>query len=662
MSIKAKIILYSILFILFAGLGTGSGYFIAALQSLPEVEHLKDYQPSLITKVYSDDGEVIAEFFQERREMVSLSEVPLSLKQAFIALEDHKFYQHHGVDIQRFLKMVWINLTTWSRSQGASTITQQLARILFLTPEKTFSRKTKEIILAIQIERKYSKNEILQMYLNQALYYGSGVYGVGEAASFYLGKKVNELNLAESAFLAGIPNNPSRYSPLNNLSNALKRKNFALQRMREEGFIGKEEEDKAREFSIKVVGHSKKREGNVYYAPYLAEWVRQKVAQEYGYEMLWQGGLKIYTTLNLKMQQAAEEALVPYLKEKSFQGALLAMNPHTGFIKAMIGGRDYEESEFNRATQAYRQTGSAFKVFTYTAAIDSKEFTPVSSFFDGPISFRYTRKIEKNGKITRERMLWSPQNYEKHYWGEVFLWQMFAHSINVASVKLLEKVGIGKVINYAKKMGIDSPLNYDLTLTLGTSSITLLELVRGYATIANYGIKMEPVFIQKIEDARGNILEKNFPSGEAVLSSQTSFIMIDLLKKAIDYGTGRRIRWLGFDRPCAGKTGTVGWPGEEDTDKTMDAWFIGFTPDLICGVWIGNDDGSPLGEKFTGSSAAIPVWTEFMKESLRDEPVKDFPSPPGIVFKKIDLKTGLLATPEDEEALWFAFLKGTFFP
>lgn len=659
MSKKAKIIIYSILFILSIGLGVGSGYFIAALQELPRIDQLKNYQPSLMTKVYSDDGEVIAEFFRERREIVSLSDIPLSLREAFIALEDQNFYQHHGIDIKRIFKAVWIDLITWSRSQGASTITQQLARSLFLTPKKTISRKIKEIILAIQIEKRYSKDEILRMYLNQ-IYFGQGVYGVGEAASFYFGKKVSELNLAESALLAGIPRNPSYYSPLNHLSNALRRKNFVLKRMREVGFISKEEEAKAKKIPIKIVGFSEnKKRGNVYYAPYFVECVRKKIAQKYGYEMLWRGGLKVYTTLNLKMQQAAEDALIPYLKEKNFQGALLAMDPHTGFIKAMVGGRNFNESQFNRATQAYRQTGSAFKLFTYTAAIDSKRFTPVSSFYDAPISFKYTKGIRKSGEIKRERKLWSPQNYEKHYWGKVFLWQMFAHSINVASVELLQKVGVGKVINYAKKMGIDSHLNHDLTLTLGSSSLNLLEIVRGYATIANYGIKMKPILIQKIKDSKGNILEENFPSGEAVISSQTSFIMIDLLKKVIDYGTGKRVRWLGFDRPCAGKTGTVGWPGEKDTDKTMDAWFIGFTPDLVAGVWIGKDDGSPLGEKLTGSAAAIPVWTKFMKESLKGKPAKDFPSPPGIVFKKIDIKTGLLATPESKEALWFAFLKGT---
>ena len=659
MSKKAKIIIYSILFILFAGLGISGGYFIAAIQDLPRIDQLKNYQPSLITKIYSDNGEVIAKFFRERRETVSLSDTPLSLREAFIALEDQNFYHHHGIDIKRILKAVWIDLITWSRSQGASTITQQLARSLFLTPKKTISRKIKEIILAIQIEKRYSKDEILKMYFNQ-IYFGQGVYGVGEAASFYFGKNVSELNLAESAFLAGIPRNPSYYSPLNHLSNALRRKNFVLQRMREVGFITKEEEDRAKKIPIKIVGLSdNKKRGNVYYAPYFAECVRQKIAQKYGYEMLWRGGLKVYTTLNLKMQQAAEEALIPYLKKKNFQGALIAMDPHTGFVKAMVGGRDFKESQFNRATQAYRQTGSAFKLFTYTAAIDSKRFTPVSPFYDAPIAFKYTREIRKIGEIKRKKKLWSPQNYEKHYWGKVFLWQMFAHSINVASVRLLQEIGVGKVINYAKKMGIDSPLNYDLTLTLGSSSVTLLEIVKGYATIANYGIKMKPILIQKIKDSKGNILEENFPSGEAVISSQTSFIMIDLLKKVIDYGTGKRVRWLGFDRPCAGKTGTVGWPGEKDTDKTMDAWFIGFTPDLVAGVWIGKDDGSPLGEKLTGSAAAIPVWTKFMKESLKGKPTKDFPSPPGIVFKKIDIETGLLATPKSKEALWFAFLKGT---
>jgi len=246
------------------------------------------------------------------------------------------------------------------------------------------------------------------------------------------------------------------------------------------GFISEKEKDRAKKIPIKIVGFSEnKKRGNVYYAPYFAECVRQKIAQKYGYEMLWRGGLKVYTTLNLKMQRAAEEALIPYLNEKNFQGALLAINPHTGFVKAMVGGRDFKESEFNRATQAYRQTGSAFKIFTYTAAIDSKRFTPVSSFYDAPIAFKYTKGIRKSGEIKREKKLWSPQNYEKHYWGKVFLWQMLAHSINVASVRLLQKAGVGKVISYAKKMGIDSPLNYDLTLTLGSASLTLLEMVRG---------------------------------------------------------------------------------------------------------------------------------------------------------------------------------------
>jgi len=388
------------------------------------------------------------------------------------------------------------------------------------------------------------------------------------------------------------------------------------------------------------------------------EWVRQKVENKYGYETFWRGGLRIYTTLDLRLQKAAEESLVSYLKENDHQGALVAIHPSTGYIEALVGGRDFWENQYNRATQAHRQTGSAFKLFTYTAAIDTREFNSVSSFFDAPIAYR-SRKVGKSAEITEEGEFWSPQNYEKHFWGKVYLWEMLAHSINVASVKLLEEVGVGKVINYARKLGIDSPLNHDLTLTLGTSGVTLLEMVRGYATIANYGIKVKPIFLQKVEDREGRVLEENFLQGEIVLSPQTSFVMIDLLKKTIDQGTGKGVRWLNFDRPCGGKTGTVGWPGEKDTDKTIDAWFIGFTPDLVAGVWVGNDDATPLGVKKTGSAVAIPIWTEFMKMALEGQPIKDFPSPPGIVFKKIDTETGLLATPECKNTLWFAFLEGT---
>jgi len=643
-----KITLYLLLVCLGVGLGISGGYFIATLYSIPHIEQLEKYQPSTITRIYSNDGEVLAEFFQERREVISLSQIPLHLQEAFISIEDQRFYQHGAVDLRRIIGMLWANLRARRIVQGGSTITQQLARTLFLTPEKTLTRKIKELILAVQIERKYSKKEILEMYLNQ-IYFGHGVYGVGEAASYYLGKKVGDLNIAESAFLAAIPRNPAYYSPLTHSEHTHERKKIILKKMYELGFINKEQWEKARERPIEIIKNRKK-EGNIYLAPYFVEWIRQKIEEKYGYEALWRGGLKVYTTLDFNLQKIAEKALVDYLEKNNHQGALLAMDPHTGFVKALVGGRSFKESQFNRAIQAYRQTGSAFKLFTYTAAIDSKKFSPVSLFFDAPITF-------KKGKTGKE--FWSPRNYEGYFWGKVYLWQMLAHSINVSSVRLLEKVGIEKVIHYAHLLGIESNLNHDLTLTLGTSSLSLLEMVRAYATITNYGIKIKPIFIRRVEDREGRILEENFPKGERVLSPQTSYVMIDLLRKAIDYGTGRRVRWLGFNRPCAGKTGTVGWSGEEDTDKTMDAWFIGFTPDLIAGVWIGNDDGSPLGEKVTGSIAAIPVWTEFMKNALKDKPIKDFPSPPGIVLKKIDIETGLLATPDCEKTLWFAFLKGT---
>ena len=651
-------------YILMAGLilifilgGIETAYFISSLYKLPRIEQLENYQPSQITTVYAKDGEVIAEFFIERREIVSLSDIPDHLKNAFIAVEDHRFYRHPGVDIIRIVKAIWLNVVTWGKGPGASTITQQLARNLFLTQERTLIRKIREILLAIEIEKRYSKNEILEMYLNQ-IYFGHGVYGVAEAASFFFDKPLKKLSLAEAALLAGIPKSPGEYSPIYNPQKALRRRNYVLTRMYQVGFITKEEKEEAEKSPLNVTGERKVKERKyIYEAPYFVEWVRQIVAGKYGYNLLWRGGLKIYTTLDLKMQKAAEDALVSYLKKNDFQGALLAMDPHTGFIKAMVGGRDFEESQFNRATQARRQTGSAFKPFVYTAAIDSGKFSPTSVFFDGPVIFRGKKRYGKSGEVKQVGKYWFPENYEKHYWGKVYLWEMLAHSINVASVKLLQKVGVATAIKYARKMGIESPLNPDLTLTLGTSALTLLEMVRGYATIANYGVKVTPIFIQKIENSQGKVIEENFPKGESVLSPQTAFIMIDLLRKAVDMGTGSRIRKMGFTRPCAGKTGTVGWTGEKDTDKTMDAWFIGFTPDLVAGVWIGKDDGSPLGEKITGSVAAIPVWTEFMKKSLEGKPVEDFVSPPGIVFKKIDIQTGLLATKECKNAAWFAFLK-----
>lgn len=659
---RVRIIFYLILVIAFTGAGVLAGYFVADLYNLPHIELLEEYQPSGITRMYSKEGEILAEFFLERREVVPLSRISLQLQRAFIAMEDHRFYQHRGLDFKRLFKAIWINIIewrSWDRAQGASTITQQLARNLFLTHQNTLTRKIKEMILAIQIERVYGKEEILKMYLNQ-IFFGEGVYGVAEAASFYLGKRVEELDLAESAFLATIPRSPVYYSPVKHPERTEYGKKIILKRMYDARFITKEEWQEAERESIEIIANRAKRSsGNIYWAPYFVEWIRQKVEKEYGYDRFWRGGLRIYTTLNLKLQKAAEDILVDYLKKNDHQGALVAMNPHTGFIEALVGGRDFWENQYNRATQARRQTGSAFKLFTYTAAIDTGKFNSVSSFFDAPIAFNRSKKVGRGAEIKEEGKFWSPQNYEKYFWGEVYLWQMFAHSINVSSVKLLQEVGVGKVINYARKLGIDSPLNHDLTLTLGTSGATLLEMVRGYATIANYGIKVKPMFIQKIEDRQGKILKENFPQGEIVLSPQTSFVMIDLLEKAIDYGTGRRVRWLGFDRPSGGKTGTVGWPGEKDTDKTIDAWFIGFTPDLATGVWVGNDDASPLGEKKTGSAVAIPIWTEFMKRALDGQPVKDFSSPSGIIFKKIDIETGLLATSKSKNTLWFAFLEGT---
>lgn len=637
--------------------GTGGGYFIYNLKNLPTIDQLEEYRPNLITYVYSQEGKILGEFFLERRVFIPLSRMPKYLPLAFISIEDDKFYQHRGVNFWAILRALWVNLKERRLTQGGSTITQQLAKNLFLTPKKSIWRKIQEIVLALQIERRYSKEEILEKYLNQ-IYFGGGVYGVGEAAREYFGKEVENLSLAEAALLASIPKNPAYYSPLRHPEHTLQRRNYVLSRMYQLGYISREELKKVKKEPLRIKRGKGKR-GYYLHAPYFVEWVRQKIEEKYGYDRLWRGGLRVYTTLNFELQKKAEEAIIPYLKRNDFQGALLSMNPSTGFIRALVGGRNFKESQFNRAIQAKRQTGSAFKLFTYTAAIDSKRFTPVSVFFDAPIFFKRKPFLKKSGEIKEEEMFWFPQNFTRTYRGKVFLWEMLAHSINVASVKLLEKVGIGKVISSAHRMGIESKLNPDLTLTLGTSSVSLLEMVRAYATLCNLGIRVEPIFIQKVEDREGRVLEENFPRKESVLSPQTSYVMINLLEKVVNLGTGQRIRWMGFTRPCAGKTGTVGWPGEEETDKTMDAWFIGFTPELVTGVWIGKDDGSPLGEKITGSRGAIPIWVKFMKWALEDLPVQDFIPPEGVVFKKIDKTTGLLATPLSKETIWLAFIEGT---
>ncbi len=740
---KSFIVFLLILSLILGGI---SGLILLSLQQLPSMAPLeyKGEKWKFPAKIYSFDDQLVAELSEEKRERISLLQVPQNLVEATLAMEDTRFFRHRGIDPRGILRAFIINLKAGRIVEGGSTITQQLSKILFLTPKRTLIRKAREVLLALRIERKYSKEEILELYFNQ-IYYGHGAYGVEAASRLYFGKHVEYLSLPECALIVGLTRSPNRYSPYRNPELAKKRRAIVLARMREVGFITRIEELKA---SVPSLNLSKfKPPPNK--APYFVEYVRQQLEKRYGSEILYRGGLQVYTTLDLRMQEAAQKALreeiekidkglgyitkeisqerilegkvrelispvpssrketaVISLKEEKegvlflentgkllrvgdnvraipsdeyspegrtildlvqrphLQGALIALEPQTGEIRAMVGGYDFyddfNKGKFNRAVQARRQPGSAFKPFVYTAAID-RGYTAASTIFDSPIIFEKEKKEDNeekeeddNAELEEkdlEEENWIPKNYKEKFHGRVTLRKMLAKSINVASVKLLQEVGVGRAIRCARKMGIGSPLSPNLTLTLGSSGVTPLEITSGYATIANLGVRVTPFAIRYIEDLSGKMLEENSPQAEAALSPQTSYVMISLLQGVVENGTGQRIRWLGFKRPVAGKTGT--------TNDFINAWFVGFTPNLACGVYVGYDNMASLGEDMTGSKAAIPIWTKFMKEALEEKPVEDFLVPPGIVFLKVDAQTGLLATDESRNVIEEVFLEGT---
>ena len=652
------------------------------LTELPPIDTLEEYRPNLITEIYDINGEVIDELFVERRALVPLSKIPVDLQNAVIAIEDQRFFKHWGADLHAIARAMLANLKHGQIVEGGSTITQQLAKALFLTREKTIERKIKELLLSIQLEKNYTKEEILQLYLNQ-IYFGQGAYGVQEAASVYFGKDVQELNLAESAMLAGLPRAPNSYSPFVDVARAYRRRATALRRMVECGFITPEEENAANNYSLPIEKHQLRKSQGSYFVDYL----RQILEPKYGSNALFKGGLKIYTTLDLKMQKIAEKVLTEKLDEfdetkkresekpkvseleetekvteRKVQGAILSLDPATGQIRVMVGGRDFEESQFNRVVQAKRQPGSAFKPFIYTAVIDNGytvvgpiEDSPVAYYNDG-INWKLLSNTTDLSDIDPEivknidpEKLWIPKNYEDTFRGGILIRDALAYSINICAVKLLDRIRPTTAASYAEKMGIRSPLEKTLSLALGSSVVTPLEITSAFGVLANQGIKTKPYAIIRVEDVSGNILEENFPEEEVVLSAQTAYIMTHLLKEVAERGTGWYTKYIG--RPRAGKTGT--------TNEFTDAWFIGFVPNLVTSVWVGYDDNQTLGERKSGAVAACPIWTEFMKEALQDTPVLDFPVPPNIVFVKIDPKTGLLALEDCPDAVLLPFVKGT---
>ena len=760
------------------------GSFFYMLATLPKVDRLADYKPPIVSQVFGDDGSLVGEFYLERRTVVPVDKIPRKLIQAFVAAEDANYFQHKGIDYFGIVRAAVKNLLSMRKKEGASTITQQVAKSMLLTPEKKFSRKLKEAILATRMEKKLSKDEILYIYLNQ-IYLGAGAYGVQLAAETYFGKSVDSLNLAEMAMLAGLPKAPNTYSPIKHMEKARERQRYVLERMVKEGYITSAESDHAQATQILIKPLKKV---NSEQSAYFLEQLRIQLEQKYGEDRLYKEGLKIYTTMNAEMQKAAYESVVRGLKEvdkrqgfrgplrylkesevdsfcrqiedgidgltlrqgSTYQGvvtaadtargeltirvgertgtlsrknmgwagkvpmtdsfgkpdekgrglargavvevtvlspdtnrmnavlaldqtpeaqaALVALDPRTGGVKALVGGYDFKKSQFNRAVQAKRNAGSAFKPIIYAAAID-KGLTAATIFDDSPVEY-------DSGKDKA----WKPKNYDNIYRGNVTMREALTNSINVVSVKILEQIGVNSAIETARKLGITSTLEANLTLALGSSSVSPLELTTAYAVFASGGFRPTPYFLSKVIDGEGRILEDNptpqiptfgtatsavtiaMPAGMAatpppvnpltpvpVLAPETAYIITNLMQSVVTSGTGQRARAVG--RPVAGKTGT--------TNDMKDAWFVGFVPQLVAGVWVGYDQEKSLGAGGSGGQAAAPIWTEFMQRALSSIPQEEFKVPSNISFALINPKTGKLVRDGAEGAITEVFISGS---
>ena len=659
----ANVVALIALFLLFMGVGAFAAVYQRVRSDLPSIARLEDWRPSLVTQVYSRDGELIAEFAAERREIVPLDRVPPAFIDAILATEDRAFFEHNGVNVRRALAAAWYNLVSGSRSQGASTITMQLSRNLFLSPDKLFTRKFKEVILATEIEEHYPKRRILEMYVNQ-VYFGSGAYGIESAAQLYFGKRATELTLPEAALLAGIIQAPSRQSPRVSVDAATARRSAVLANMVDVGAIDSGEAESAGRTAIELVPERRQEGAHSYFA----EHVRRQLESMLGTDAVWRGGYIVHTTLDTQLQTAAEEIVerhvgqiertlaadkvrreawqaeraaadstvaepeaeetesrtaTPYL-----QGALVAMDLETGGVVAMVGGRSFEESKFNRVTQAHRQPGSVFKPFVYSAAI--RNGFPASYVVqDRPLSMPMG-----NGTM------WRPENYDRGFRGPINLRRALTQSINVATVRLMFDVGIRPVIDYSRDAGITTDLPPFGSLALGAADLIPYEVLRAFSVFPTGGVRVTPVSITRIEDRNGNVIRSFLPARTRVLTLQEAYIMTTILEDVVDHGTGRyAIRGSGFTWPAGGKTGT--------TNESTDAWFVGFTPRYEALTWVGFDRKQRIRYNGTGGVLAAPIWADFMRvahEGLESpEPEEAFPRPPGLVERAVTTSTGMLA-------------------
>ena len=632
-------LLAGIVFALLLAAGGSLAYYIL-MADLPGIVTLKDYRPSVASRVYDEKNELIDEFFLEDRKVIKIGEVPKIVHQAFVAAEDSRFYQHRGFDMQSISRAIFKNFEAGHIVQGASTITQQVAKMMYLSPEKKYIRKIKEAILAYKIDKYLTKDEILNLYLNQ-IYLGHGTYGIESASLGYFGKSARELTLPEAALLAGLPKAPSTYSPFLHFDKAKQRQAYVLARMTEDGYISQEEMERATAAPLKL--RPVKPKDKV--AAYFIEHVRRYVQEKYGGDVLYKEGLSIYTTLNLSAQKAAREAVDKGLAELEdrekyerglVQGALYCMDVKTGAIRALVGGRDFKKSEFNRATQSKRQPGSAFKPLIYTAAFD-KGMNPSTRFVDSPIVFE---------DPSQEGGFWKPKNFDEKFLGPITVRTALVQSRNIVTIKILQEIGVDYAVSYAMNMGIMSPLGKNLSLALGSSGVTLQELVRAYGVLGNSGKKVTPYFIEKIVDRTGNIFEEAKVQEEQVIDPRIAFMTTYVMQDVVESGTGRRVKSIG--RPVAGKTGT--------TNDIRDAWFIGFTPSVITGVWVGFDQEVSLGKQEVGGRAAAPIWLYFMEKYLQGKPLEAFTVPEGIVFVKVDAKTGSPVKDADKGFIYECFL------
>jgi penicillin-binding protein 1A len=717
--------------------GGALGYWLKF--DLPDVRALEDYTPPMSSRVLARDGSILATFGEQRRILLGPHEIPPVFEQALLAVEDSGFYRHNGIDFKGVLRAAWHDLKSLSLAQGASTITQQLARNLFLRPDKLWRRKLQEILLALEIERQYTKQEILRMYVNQ-VYMGHGRYGLEAASRFYLAKSASDLTLEEAALLAGIIQRPEGHSPLRDPDRALRRRNFVLQRMVEEKAITPEQAGEARAEPIILAAP-----GEVHgMAPYFVEEIRRRLQARYGEEGVYRQGLEFRTTLDPRLQEAANRAMDRGLREldkrqgwrgvtsrlpagenpetwvspawgrgirldevtdaivievargrarvrlgsyeanlgreevawtrridpaqflrpgdvvrvrvlalgaeggasvaldqdPEVEAALVALDPSTGGVLALVGGFDFERSEFDRAIQARRQAGSAFKPLLYAAALD-RGWTPSHRLLDEPTVFLDTTTL----------VPYQPENYGGGYYGTITLRKALERSANIATVKLLLEVGSRPVIDMARRLGITTELRPYPSMALGAFEVSLLELTSAYATFANQGVRVAPYLVESVVARDGSVLERAEPAVHDALSPQVAYLMNRLLAGVVSDGTGAAAATLG--RPLAGKTGT--------TDDYTDAWFIGYSPDLVLGVWVGYDLKRSLGRRETGALAALPIWKTFMEDVHEGMPPRDFPRPAGVSFVALDRETGLRASqaPGCHVSFAEAFVQGT---